>query len=369
MTTASATQDLVGVYNRYLVQLLVTLKERDPAAKRALARNYRAIDTASDEYVRFGAANLPHARFADLGRDQMLGDADVLDAPLLPDVPLRALLTRQPQLPAEAPLAHRLRSLLYLLSVLASAHAPGPAGEGGAALVRQVLQTVAALQRASADGAGDAATLIEAVLDDDIRPVLVRLHEEMAEANAASAAAASAAGGNDASDASGASGASDMPDMPDINPLKGFENSKIADLAKEISEEINLDDLNVPDMFDFSKLGDSNSALGSIVSKVGSKIQKKLQSGEVSQQDLMTEAMSMLAAFNGGGAGAGGSGGAGAAGNVMLQQAMAAMRSGRMPAGAAAAAAAMFAGTPAGPTGDSSGVRARLRHKLDARKS
>jgi hypothetical protein len=348
------------VYNRYLVQLLVTLKERDPAAKRALSRGHRAIDTSSDEYARFGARHLPHARLAAIAAADALSDAVVLDAQVLADVPLRALLVQPLVLPADAPVAHRLRCLLYLLAVL-SATLGGAEAEAQsqvpAALAQQVLKTVAALQR----GTDEALELIAAVLDDDIRPLLMRLHEALvaaAEDEAAADAAADAEAG-------------------DANPLKGFENSKIADLAKEISEEINLDDLSVPDIFDFSKLGDSNSVLGSIVSKVGSKIQSKLQSGEVSRQDLMSEAISMISAFNvGGDGGQGGKGGKDGLGNpnVMLQQMMRAMQNGQMPPGAAAAAAAMFAGTGAssaagtGTGTGASGTRARLRQKLDARK-
>jgi hypothetical protein len=103
----------------------------------------------------------------------------------------------------------------------------------------------------------------------------------------------------------------------DMSELLG--NSKIADLANEVASDIDIAKL-LKDVgneggdnnttFDFSKLTQNTNLIGEIVSNVGAKIQNKLASGELNQQDLMKEALSLMASFNGG-AGMGGMGGMG----------------------------------------------------------
>lgn len=93
--------------------------------------------------------------------------------------------------------------------------------------------------------------------------------------------------------------------------MKMFENSMIGSLAKEISEEINVKDLNIEDpseLLNFANMTGTNNVLGDIVSKVSSKIQTKIQDGKLNQSDLISEAMSMIGMLNNFG-GAGGSGG------------------------------------------------------------
>ena len=99
-----------------------------------------------------------------------------------------------------------------------------------------------------------------------------------------------------------------IPEIPtsseQTDVFKMLENSKIGSLAKEISEEINFKDLNLQSpeqLLDFSNLGSSNNVLGSIIGKVSSSIQSKIQNGQLSQTDLVNEAMSLVGMMNGGG--------------------------------------------------------------------
>jgi hypothetical protein len=116
--------------------------------------------------------------------------------------------------------------------------------------------------------------------------------------------------------------------------LQGLENSKIASLAKEITSEIDLSNLNIDKPEDISKLmdmSDGNNFLGNIVSKVSNKLTEKLNTGELKQEDLMNEAMSVMGALNNGdGLGGllksmGGLGGLGGLGDIMSNPMMAEM--------------------------------------------
>lgn len=100
----------------------------------------------------------------------------------------------------------------------------------------------------------------------------------------------------------------DVLPNPPMEFLESIENSQIANLAKEISKEIDISSLNIEKPEDIAKLMDfsgSNNFLGDIVSKVSTKLNEKIANGSMKQEDLMSEAMGMMSMLNGGG-GAGG---------------------------------------------------------------
>lgn len=127
----------------------------------------------------------------------------------------------------------------------------------------------------------DVSSSIEDVVDDDLRNSLTSLRSVLA-----------------------------YLEKPSVEEtMKMFENSMIGSLAKEISEEINVKDLNVSDpaeLLNFQNLTNSNNVLGNIVSKVSSKIQSKIEDGKLNQSDLINEAMSMIGMLNNLGGGSGG---------------------------------------------------------------
>lgn len=87
-----------------------------------------------------------------------------------------------------------------------------------------------------------------------------------------------------------------------------LQNTKIGNIAKEISEELDLSSLNIQKPEDLLSMG-SNGILGNIIGKVGSKIHAKIDNGELKHEDLMSEAMSMMSMLGGMGGGAGGADG------------------------------------------------------------
>ena len=131
----------------------------------------------------------------------------------------------------------------------------------------------------------------------------------------------------------------DAPQLDDLQ--KFFDNSMIGSLAKEISKEINVNDLNVsnPDdlkeMLNFDNLNNSNNVLGSVVSKVSTKIHERIANGNLKQTDLVGEAMSLMGMLNlggmmggmmGAGGGASASGGS-SSGNALFDNLGAVMQS------------------------------------------
>lgn len=102
-------------------------------------------------------------------------------------------------------------------------------------------------------------------------------------------------------------------DNPFMNMFKGMENSKICNLAQEISNDINVGDMKMDSPEDIMKLLDfssSNNIMGDIIQKVSSKMHEKITNGELKQEELFGEAMNMMGKMNLGGM-AGGLGGLG----------------------------------------------------------
>jgi hypothetical protein len=99
-----------------------------------------------------------------------------------------------------------------------------------------------------------------------------------------------------------------MPDMSsflngmDENKFESeFLNSKIGNLAKEISEELNGDDLKCmenPDDLMKNLLSGEGGGLGNIIQKVSTKLQNKMQNGELNEDALMKEATNMMSMLN-----------------------------------------------------------------------
>jgi len=102
-----------------------------------------------------------------------------------------------------------------------------------------------------------------------------------------------------------------------------FMNSSIGNLAKEISQDLDLSDLqNLESPDDLMKafMNGGSGGLGSIIQKVSSKLQTKLASGDLNEEALMKDATQMMGMLNpalqsmglgGMGGGGGGKGGKG----------------------------------------------------------
>ena len=85
--------------------------------------------------------------------------------------------------------------------------------------------------------------------------------------------------------------------------LEFLHNSKIGELAKEISQDIDMSKLNVNNPEELLNIENmfsgENNVLGDIIGKVSSKITNKIQNGEIKQDELMNEAFSMMTKLNG----------------------------------------------------------------------
>ena len=78
--------------------------------------------------------------------------------------------------------------------------------------------------------------------------------------------------------------------------MKILESSKIAKLAEELAKEIKFDETSAVDDI-FKKFGKDPKQIMSLVKNVGNKIQNKLSSGDIRQEDLLNEAQTLLSSM------------------------------------------------------------------------
>jgi hypothetical protein len=272
------------VYNRFLVDMMLNLKGANGGVlKKALkTAGHKAIDPMSLSYVEHASAGLPLTALITTGGNIFEND-EVLAFEPLKGVAIKVVVEAVSD---DNEAANSARCYLYILAVLCATYAECTAGsvDGNAALVNNVLEALSRIQNGGSDNVD-----VDGIMVDDIVALVNRLEEVTATAAVSSA-------GEDGKEAGGG-GLEDL--------LKSLENSKIADLAKEISQDIDVSKFasdaasdNPAELLNFANLGDSNSLLGSIVSKVGNKIQGKLSSGELRHDELLSEAMSLLKAFD-----------------------------------------------------------------------
>jgi hypothetical protein len=140
------------------------------------------------------------------------------------------------------------------------------------------------------------------------------------------------------------------------------KGSKIANLAKEISEDIDISNLKIEKPEDIMKMMDfssGNNVMGDIIKKVGSKISSKIEKGELGQDELLSEAMSMMGML--GKSGGGGADALGGLGNLlnnpMISEIMKSMKKGKPLQ------------TRGGDIASKASTKDRLKKKLEERKN
>lgn len=263
---------LAKVYNKFVIDMVLNLKLHSSRLKTALKSKYRAIDPNTTDHLVNAASKLNLAKLLET-------DPSGVPAAIQEFEPLCGLAISEFVDELSGKSAESLITYLHILAVLCATHiacsGEDDAASGSAILIDQVLSVLGKAQQG--ESVEDAKS---AILDDDIVALLNRIED----------LSSTATKGN----APTATGFDSFEDA--------FKGSSIANMAKEISDEIDISNLPLPenpmDMFNFANLTDKNSMLGNIVSKVGSKMQNKLQSGELTQEELLGEALGMLKMFN-----------------------------------------------------------------------
>jgi hypothetical protein len=265
---------IVYTFNKFYVDLIKDMKRLSPELKSKVKHVYKVVDKSSDEHIKF---------FCD-GMSQYFQNLE-------PSNEAMQSVCIFKNISVADVLAHigeknviMTWNYLYVLSALGMLFKlveTEPDNEASTLLFDKVVIAIGIIR---GRGTAEAAAVLDDILDDDIRGVLSKIEkiEKVDEAEGGPAAG----------------GAED--DV--MKMFAGFENSKICNLAKEISNEIDISNVKLDSQEDIMKLMDfssSNNILGNIIGKVSSKMQEKMSKGEMKQEDLIGEAMNMMSMMGG----------------------------------------------------------------------
>ena len=269
-------------FNRLFIDFLKDVKGKSKTLSHAIKKNYKCLDKMSAEYIEYWDVQF--------GSDAAGSDwQSKVNAEVFKGVSLQMVLDNvgSADVAIVSKYMYTLGLLNYVFRELDDSNASGVDD-----LFNSILECIKTM-----DSNGDMAHILQNIVDDDVKTVL----ESMARlAVVLPSSAEDASGGADQASASGSASASSNSASDDF-----FETSKIGKLAKEISSSIDINKLNIKDPSDLLNMqklmsGEGNEGLASIIQQVGSTITSKIQSGELKQEELIADAMSLVSKLNSG---------------------------------------------------------------------
>ena len=298
---------IIFVFNKFYTCLIKDVKKNtDDKLKDIIRKHYKAIDKLSAEYIEFFISSC-NSQFnesvEELEKYEILKDIKLGD--ILPVI-------------NENQDKEVFWNYYYILSVLALVYVEYKKEESENKdndevkinpvdiLSQGVLDILAKKQKGD-----DVTDDISVILHDDIQALLLKIKQVVLESGASGSTGASGSAADATKDGNADKSKSAEPN-PFMNLFKGMEDSKICNLAQEISNDIDVSNLKIDSSEDVMKLLDfsnSNNIMGDIIKKVSSRMHDKISNGELKQEDLFGEAMSMMSKMNMGGGGGGGAGG------------------------------------------------------------
>jgi len=293
----SIQQNIIGkkilyTFNRFFIDFLKEIKGKSGDISRAVKKYYKCVDKMSAEYIDAWQQAFDYQSEHWSSSEKVLGVDIVLDAEVLKGVSVRSLLEQIDA--ADHSVVARYIYTMHLFNSLYQ-----DLDERNFTEIDSVFGKVLACMKAI-DAKADVEDIVSDVMDDNIVSVIHKMAALPVSddvAAAASSASASSAG------SSAAFGAGGIPGFDD----EFFKTSKIGQLAKDISSSIDVSKLNISDpseLMNMEKLmSGNNTGLANIIQQVGATITQKIQTGELKQEELIADAMSMVSKLNSGGGG------------------------------------------------------------------
>lgn len=271
-------EKILFLFNKFFISFVKDIKDTDDNFKVSIKKNYKVIDKSSDEHLN---------EFWSIFKEYIPEFKNVEDAgadlTILKDIKVNDIISKL------GDDVEVFWNYIYILSTFSYLFNQEDQSEE---LFNKVVDVLGLIQKGTyKDNLVDD---VDDILDDDIKTLLLKITPRMSK------------GVSNEPSSSDTSDASKKAEGFDFGSIFGesAKNSKIANLAKEISEEIDVSSIKIEKPEDIMKMMDfssSNNVMGDIIKKVSSKITDKIQSGDLNQQDLLSEAMGMMSMMGGGG--------------------------------------------------------------------
>lgn len=268
MTTLE--NQIVYVFNKFTKSFIREIKKDSDEVKQILKKNYICFDKSTDTYIRDfeRATDSEELKALFESEDSVFKDNEVVsEVEVLKDLKVGQI---------DNDSKYYYLHLFYLLSQLykqASLETTDTSLRGGyKAILVSILKII--------NGGYETEDILEEIYDDRYRVMMKRVADTKMD------------GGSGADDGAFGGGGGDGDDPLNMNMI---HNTKIGQLAKDISSQIDVSSINPENIGSMNDLfSGENNAMSSIIQQVSAVMSEKMKNGEINQEELMTEALSMM---------------------------------------------------------------------------
>lgn len=274
------------MFNKIYLNLMKEIKDKDVEIKSKLKTNYKVFDKKSNEYITRLVMNMnDNVTSALFGDEDIIDKLEIINFEIYVDVTVDDILKRVVNKDENS--KQSFKYYLYILMVLGYIYKLDDIDEDKKEiLLRKTFDIINSVDTNVIENNDELERHLDDILDDDLRKLLLKMYldRKMVKESVMKL------------------------DTEDLNGgLEFLNNTKIGELAKEISSSIDMTKLNMENPEDMLNLNNlftgSNNMLGDIIQTVGTKITQKIQNGEINQEELMNEALSMMGSLNSSGHG------------------------------------------------------------------
>lgn len=274
------------VFNKIFLSLIKEVKSKNDEIKHTLKQHYKVFDKQSSEYIVFFVNNInENINRVLFSNDDILDNVEVLNMLIFENITINDLVIKVVKDNVHD--RNTLKYYVYLLMLLSYIYKLEIDIEKKKILLETVLNIISVFDTDNIEK-DDVESLMEDIIDDDIKTVLWKIYDNKEYLK-------NVVSNEDIEDNNG---------LPNLDFMK---NTKIGNLAKEISESIDVSKLNLENPEELLNVenifngGGSNNVIGEIIKTVGDQISSKIQNGELNQEELMSEALGMMGNLNMGG--------------------------------------------------------------------
>lgn len=269
-------EKIIYTFNKFFSSFLKDLKESHEDIRAVIKQNYKIIDKMSPDYITYYKEHMGDFASELVKKEPSFSTFDSKE--FCKELTIAMVLSKLDEEDKNV-----FWNYIYILSLLAHVHSLNPTD----VLFDQVVKVIGIALQKSKDSVDEE---VSDILDDDVRELLLKMFDHSKKLKSGSGV-----------DTTTATESETQQGLPDI--FSKLENSKICNLAKEISQEIDLSGMDIKEPADLMKVLDfsgSNNVLGNMIQKVSSKLNDKITSGDLKQEDLLGEAMMMMNMLNDG---------------------------------------------------------------------
>ena len=259
------------MFNKVYLNLMKEIKDKNPDIKSKLKSNYKIFDKKSNEYITKTVMNMNDTVTEALFEgDDILDKIEIMNFEIFVDITIDDILKKV--VDKDDSSRSSLKYYVYILMVFGYIYKLEDLDDDkkDIFLLKKTVDIINCVDTNKISNEEELEKHLEDILDDDLRKLLMKMYVDRTTVKESVM----------------------KLDTEDIDTgLEFLNNTRIGELAKEISSSIDMSKMNMEnpeEMLNIDNLfSGSDNMLGDIIQTVGTKITQKIQNGEINQEELM----------------------------------------------------------------------------------